>query len=309
MQNTYRQLHTPTASTFENIEFRPGNRGRRTYFSAALGTVALAAAALWAPQASAHGSAAPMVPLKKSLEEFGATMRWDSFANVFTISRNSTLVRVKPGARTAQVNGAPLQLEVPLVMRQGAAYVSHNFLQQVFQSSLDKTFVVEASPSPLNPLSADEIKATVDILKASGRYQPGYRFTEITLKSPPKEQVWDFAMTGKPPALPRQASFVILDGKKVIEGTADLRARSITSWTPVEGAHGMVLVDDFATVQAAIESSPEYAQSLARRGITDVKKVVATPLTVGYFDGKDLLRQDERLLKVVSYLDVGDGNY
>ena len=37
--------------------------------------------------------------------------------------------------------------------------------------------------------------------------------------------------------------------------------------------------------------------------------VVTTPLTVGYFDGKDGLTQDKRLLKVVSYLDVGDGNY
>jgi primary-amine oxidase len=62
-------------------------------------------------------------------------------------------------------------------------------------------------------------------------------------------------------------------------------------------------------VQAAIEASPEYAKALALRGINDVKKVVATPLTVGYFDGKDGLKQDQRLLKVVSYLDVGDNNY
>lgn len=37
--------------------------------------------------------------------------------------------------------------------------------------------------------------------------------------------------------------------------------------------------------------------------------MITTPLTVGYFDGKDGLKQDARLLKVVSYLDVGDGNY
>ena len=49
--------------------------------------------------------------------------------------------------------------------------------------------------------------------------------------------------------------------------------------------------------------------ALALRGINDVKKVVATPLTVGYFDGKDGLKQEQRLLKVVSYLDVGDNNY
>ena len=59
----------------------------------------------------------------------------------------------------------------------------------------------------------------------------------------------------------------------------------------------------------AVETSPEYAQALAKRGINDVKKVVATPLTVGYFDGKDGLAQDKRLLKIVSYLNVDDGNY
>ncbi|RZL87255.1 MAG: primary-amine oxidase [Variovorax sp.] len=270
---------------------------------------ALAAAALMSPAAHAHGGAAHMVPLKKTVEEFGASMRWDAFAGVYTISRNSTLVRVKPGSRAALVNGQSLQLDVPVTMRKGTAFVSHDFINQVFQSGLDKTFVVERMPSPLNPLTADEISATVDIIKAAGRYRPGYRFTEITLKAPPKDQVWRFALAGEAVQAPRQAAFVILDGKKLVEGTADLRTRSLTGWREVEGAHGMVLIDDFATVQAAIEASPAYAQALAKRGINDVKKVVATPLTVGYFDGKDALRQEDRLLKVVSYLDVGDDNY
>ncbi|MGU0057432.1 hypothetical protein ACVXG7_27820 [Enterobacter hormaechei] len=37
--------------------------------------------------------------------------------------------------------------------------------------------------------------------------------------------------------------------------------------------------------------------------------MITTPLTVGFFDGKDGLKQEDRLLKVISYLDVGDGNY
>ena len=274
-----------------------------------LGTTAIGTAALWSAPAQAHGGKAEMVPMKKTLEDFGATVRWDSYARVFTLSRNGMLVRVKPGSKTVLVNGKPQQIDVPVVMRRGTAFVSHHFINQVFQSGLDKTFVVERTPSPLNPLTADEIKATLEIIKAAGRYQSGYRFTEITLKAPPKEQVWQFALTGQPVTAPRQAAFVVLDGKKVIEGSVDLGARSLTHWKPVEGAHGMVLLDDFATVQAAIEASPEFAQALAQRGIADVKKVVGTPLTVGYFDGKDTLRQEERLLKVVSYLDVGDGNY
>ena len=291
-----------------NSTLRPDGRMDRTLRLAGAAS-ALAAAALMTPAAHGHGAAAHMVPLKQSVEAFGASMRWDAFAGVYTISRNSTLVRVKPGSRVALVNGQPLQLDVPVTMRKGAAFVSHDFINQVFQSGLDKTFVVERTPSPLNPLTADEIAATVDILKATGRYRPGYRFTEITLKAPPKDQVWRFALSGEAVQAPRQASFVILDGKKLVEGTADLRTRSLTDWREVEGAHGMVLIDDFATVQAAIEASPAYAQALAKRGITDVKKVVATPLTVGYFDGKDALRQEDRLLKVVSYLDVGDDNY
>ena len=299
------QQHHPRPLAFRPRRLRT-HAATLTLFAALAAGTALSG---FAPAAHAHGGAAHMVPLRKTLEDFGATVRWDSFSSVFTISRNSTLVRVKSGSRTALVNGQPVQLDVPVVMRGGTAYVSHDFMNQVFQSGLDKTFALERTPSPLNPLTADEINAAVSILKASGRYQPAYRFTEITLKRPPKDEVWNFALTGQPVRASRQASVVVLDGKKVIEGTVDLAARSVTNWKEIEGAHGMVLLDDFATVQSSIEASPAYAQALSKRGIADVKKVVATPLTVGYFDGKDSLRQEDRLLKVVSYLDVGDGNY
>ena len=279
-----------------------------TAFAIALTTAGLVACLLSTP-VHAHGGAAPMLPLKKTLEDFGAVVRWDDFAGVYTILRNSTLVRIKPGSKSALINGQPLKLDMPVVMRKGQPFVSETFINQVFQSGLDKTFVLERTPHPLNPLTEAEIQATIDILKASGRYQSGYRFTEITLKAPPKDEVWNFALTGQAVKTPRRAAFVILDGQKVIEGTVDLVARTVESWKPVEGAHGMVLIDDFATVQAAIEASPEYAQALATRGIHDVRKVVGTPLTVGYFEGKDALRQEDRLLKVISYLDVGDGNY
>ncbi|RIX84173.1 primary-amine oxidase [Acidovorax cavernicola] len=287
----------------------PHGAARRLLGTALTCALALALGPLGADPALAHGGAAHMVPLKKTVEDFGGTLRWDSFANVFTVSRNGTLVRLKPGSKTALVNGQSMQLDVPVVMRKGAAYVPHDFVNQVFQSSLDKTFVVERVPNPLNPLTEAEIQTALDVLKASGRYKPGLRFTEISVKRPPKDEVWNFALTGQPVRAPRQAALVALDGKKVIEGTVDLAARTLTAWKPIEGAHGMVLLDDFATVQSAIEASPDYAKALATRGIADVKKVVATPLTVGYFDGKDSLRQEDRLLKVVSYLDVGDGNY
>jgi primary-amine oxidase len=259
--------------------------------------------------AHAHGGAAQMVPLQSTLESFGATVKWDDYANVFVISKDGAYVRVKPNSKVAMLNGKRLELSVPVIFKNNTALMSHDFINEVFQSGLDTTFIVETQPHPLNALNADEIKSAVDVVKRSAHYKKDFRFTAIALREPKKSEVWNFIYTGKPVSQPRQAEVTVLDGKHVVEAVVDLGSGKLLSWEPIKDAHGMVLLDDFATVQAVIEGSPEYAQALAKRGINDVKKVVATPLTVGFFDGKDGLKQDQRLLKVVSYLDVGDGNY
>ncbi|QAY68020.1 primary-amine oxidase [Paenibacillus protaetiae] len=261
------------------------------------------------PVAYAHGGSEDFVPLRATLEQFGAAVKWDAFSGTITITKNGTTVKVKPNSADALLNGKSIQLEGPVIMKNGQAYVSHHFVNDIFQSGLDQTFQVESQPHPLNPLTQDEITETVSIIKAAGKYEDNFRFTEISLKTPPKSEVWNFVYTGQEPTANRSAQFVILNGKQVIEGEADLVAKKVTGWHVVEGAHGMVLLDDFATVQSAIEASPEYAEALKKRGISDVKQVVSTPLTVGYFDGKDELKQDLRLLKVVAYLNTGDGNY
>ena len=55
-------------------------------------------------------------------------------------------------------------------------------------------------------------------------------------------------------------------------------------------------------IQDIIQTSPEYKTALKKRGVDDVTKVVGTPLTVGYFGGKDgLLDQQQRILKIEHY--------
>lgn len=56
----------------------------------------------------------------------------------------------------------------------------------------------------------------------------------------------------------------------------------------MDGVHGMLILNDFASVQAAVESSDDYAKMLKRRGMDNPKKVVKTPLTVGYLGGDPL---------------------
>ncbi|MDU6109635.1 MAG: stalk domain-containing protein [Klebsiella pneumoniae] len=271
--------------------------------------LAVAVVCAWQSPVFAHGSEAHMVPLDKTLQAFGADVQWDDYAQMFTLIKDGAYVKVKPGAKTAIVNGKPLDLPVPVVMKEGKAWVSDTFINDVFQSGLDQTFQVEKRPHPLNSLSAAEISEAVTIVKAAPEFQPNTRFTEISLHEPDKAAVWAFALQGTPVDAPRTADVVMLDGKHVIEAVVDLQNKKILSWTPIKGAHGMVLLDDFVSVQNIINASSEFAEVLKKHGITDPGKVVTTPLTVGFFDGKDGLQQDARLLKVVSYLDTGDGNY
>ncbi len=257
---------------------------------------------------SAHGGEAQYLPLKPMVEEFGGTVVWDNNTQTAQVKRGGTIASLKPNLAEVQVNGKTVKLEAPVVNKNGTLYVTHHFLNEVFQSQLDQTVQVQKEAHPLNPLTADEINAAVNVIKASDSYKKSLRFTQISLKEPDKAKVWNWVY-GQKQAFERTANVVMLDGKKVIEGEVDLAAKKLVSWKEIEGAHGMVILDDFQTVQTAIEESKEYADALGKRGIDDVKKAVATPLTVGYFNEADGLKQDLRLLKVVSYLDVGDGNY
>ncbi|MCP2004667.1 monoamine oxidase [Buttiauxella ferragutiae ATCC 51602] len=272
-------------------------------------TLALAIALLTSPAVFAHGSEAHMVPMEKTLTEFGADVQWDDYAQMFTIVKDGAFVKVKPNSKSAIVNGKTLQLQVPVIFKKKTAYISEDFINEVFQSGLDQTFAVEKKPHPLNSLTADEINQAVKIVQGAPDFKPGIRFTEISLHEPPKDQVWQFVMTGQEVTAPRQADVIMLDGIHIVEGVVDLSAGKVVSWKPIEGAHGMVLIDDFISVQTIINGSKEYAEALKKHGVDDPTKVITTPLTVGYFDGKDGLEQNQRLLKVVSYLDTGDGNY
>ncbi|MDR7314559.1 primary-amine oxidase [Brevibacillus nitrificans] len=279
--------------------------------TAALGTAltfALSPSVPFAQKAHAHGGEAEYLPLRTMVEEFGGTVAWDSKSQTAQVKRSGTIVTLKPNQSQVLVNGTSVQLEAPVVYKNGSLYVTHHFLNEVFQSELDQTVSVQKVEHPLNPLTAEEINSVVSAVKASDSYKQSMRFTQISLKEPEKSKVWNWVY-GQKSAFEREANVVMLDGKKVIEAQVNLATKKLVSWKEVEGAHGMVILDDFQTVQAAIEQSSEYADALKKRGINDVKKVVATPLTVGYFNEADGLKQDLRLLKVVSYLDVGDGNY
>ena len=78
--------------------------GSPSLYSARKTTLALAVALSFAWQAPvfAHGGEAHMVPMDKTLKEFGADVQWDDYAQLFTLIKDGAYVKVKPGARSEE---------------------------------------------------------------------------------------------------------------------------------------------------------------------------------------------------------------
>ncbi|MDQ6600602.1 copper amine oxidase [Bacillus salipaludis] len=201
----------------------------------------------------------------------------------------------------------PIILTTALAVSGGVGFYHHHQIAEAAESAKVNSVQKEVPYNPLNPLSADEINSARTILKQQGYIKANTRFQEISLKEPNKEAVKNWKQGKK---LLRQASIIVMQDNHIKEGLVDLGEKKVLSWKEMKGAHGMILADDWATAQKAILASNEYKKALLKRGIKDFSKVIATPLTVGYFGPKDNSADpNKKLLKSVAYLDTGDGNF
>ena len=69
--------------------------------------LAVAVVCAWQSPVFAHGSEAHMVPLDKTLQEFGADVQWDDYAQMFTLIKDGAYVKVKPGAIASTPSHVP----------------------------------------------------------------------------------------------------------------------------------------------------------------------------------------------------------
>ena len=76
---------------FTSLALRNRKPLARLALAITLGTLGLP---YWAGTAQAHGGHAEMVPLQAGLEEFGATVKWDDYSNLFTIAKDGVYLKV-----------------------------------------------------------------------------------------------------------------------------------------------------------------------------------------------------------------------
>ena len=151
---------------------------------------------------------------------------------------------------------------------------------------------------PLDPLSQEEITATVAVLKASGKVSDSSRFPIIVLREPPKDEVLNFKPGG---AMRREAFAVIYEraSNTTSEAVVDLNNRSVLSWQALPGVQPAVMFEEFFLVPDIVRADPRWQEAMVKRGITDFDQVQIDPWSAGYYGLPD--EDGIRVVRGLSY--------
>ena len=123
---------------------------------------------------------------------------------------------------------------------------------------------------PLDPLSADEIRATVAILRREHAAGDGWRFAMIELHEPSKA-----ALAGDAP-LERAATVLCwnrADGQ-ACKAVVSLTGDRVETWQHRPGEQPNMTVDEFHEVNEALRRDPRVVEALAKRGVSDMERVL-----------------------------------
>jgi primary-amine oxidase len=129
------------------------------------------------------------------------------------------------------------------------------------------------TPHPLDPLSAEEIRAAAGILRRDHGVGERWRFASIELREPPKQAVRDFD-PGHP--IPREAEVICWDRDdgRVYKARIALGEDRVTSWQHQPDGQPNMTVDEFSECDQALRGDPRVVEALAARGITDMDRVL-----------------------------------
>src|SRR5215831_13436933 len=139
---------------------------------------------------------------------------------------------------------------------------------------------------PLDPLTADEIRAAVAVVRASDQLGREVLFIRVFLHEPPKSAVLAFQAGA---ALERQAFVLIRDrhARTTCEVIVSLTRRTILSWKELPGVQPPITFDEFLECERMVQSDPTWQAAMKRRGVTDPSLAMVDPWSAGYYGPAD----------------------
>ena len=137
--------------------------------------------------------------------------------------------------------------------------------------------------NPLEPLSADEIRRTSEILREQRDLGPTMRFVTVCLHEPPKQDVLRHDREGA--EAPERAAFVVLydrGNQQTVEAVVSLRSGVVSSWQVVEDVQPSVMLEEFFSSEEITRADPRWQEAMRKRGVTDFSLTMIDPWAAGY---------------------------
>jgi primary-amine oxidase len=161
---------------------------------------------------------------------------------------------------------------------------------------------------PLEPAAAAEYLAGRDILAAAGLLAGPVRFAYYGLEEPAKDEV--LGPAGEPPDRRLRAFLINVTTGESCDVVVSLTRRQLVSRRVLDPrADGQVPImdQDFATAEEVVRADPGWRAAMARRGLDDVTRIRACPLTAGSFGFPG--EEGRRLVRVLAFVQDAEHGY
>jgi len=125
---------------------------------------------------------------------------------------------------------------------------------------------------PLDPLTSEEIRQTVDILQTDLRFGPETRFAIIDLDEPDKAQVREDLETGVFHRAAR-ALFYNWESSTASDAVVDLTSRTIVSWKDLDSSQPPIRRLVISRLNEVVKRDDRWKEALSKLGITDDSRI------------------------------------
>jgi primary-amine oxidase len=151
--------------------------------------------------------------------------------------------------------------------------------QNAPQSTFSLSEIADHDRHPLDPLTAEEIAATVEALRADNRLPSGSRIIAVTLDEPRKDSLAPDTLQ----AVPRRARVVVTDpvAHGLCEGRVLPGQGVVEAWDAVAGQQAPLTREECGECERVVLADPRMLASLQARGISDPGHVLMEVWGIG----------------------------